>query len=61
MLEDLTGKDRGLWLGFNLPVNTMGWKWGKTLSVHPEITQTEPGYANVKKESNNNMVPIPSV
>ena len=61
ILEDLTGRDRGLWLGFNLPVNTTGWKWGKTLSVHPEITQTEPGYANVKKESNNNMVPIPSV
>ena len=32
-LEDLTGKDRGLWLGFNLPVNTTGWKWGKTLST----------------------------
>ena len=61
VLQDLTGRDRGLWLGFNLPVNTTGWKWGKTLSVHPEITQTEPGYANVKKESNNNMVPIPSV
>ena len=61
VLEDLTGKDRGLWLGFNLPVNTTGWKWGKTLSVHPEITKAEPGYANVGKESNNNMVPIPSV
>ncbi|NDG71770.1 MAG: hypothetical protein EBY32_10810 [Proteobacteria bacterium] len=43
VLEDLTGKDRGLWLGFNLPVNTTGWKWGKTLSVSPVITNEAPG------------------
>ena len=55
-LEDLTGKDRGLWLGFNLPVNTTGWKWGKTLSVSPVITQENPAYAE-----DNNMVPIPAV
>jgi len=61
VLEDLTGKDRGLWLGFNLPVNTTGWKWAKTLSVSPVITNEAPGYANSGKESNNNMVPIPSV
>lgn len=55
-LEDLTGKDRGLWLGFNLPVNTTGWKWGKTLSVSPVIDQENPAYVE-----SNNMVPIPSV
>ena len=60
VLEDLTGKDRGLWLGFNLPVNTTGWKWGKTLSVSPVITNEAPGYGKEGKESNNNMVPIPS-
>ncbi len=60
-LEDLTGQDRGLWLGFNLPVNTLGWKWGKTLSVHPLITKTEPGFGIIDREPNNNMVPIPSV
>jgi len=38
-LEDLTGKDRGLWLGFNVPVNTTGWKWGQTLSTSPIITK----------------------
>jgi hypothetical protein len=55
-LEDLTGKDRGLWVGFNLPVNTTGWKWGKTLSVSPVINQETPAYAE-----ENNMVPIPAV
>ena len=25
-LENVTGTDRGLWLGFNVPVNTTGWK-----------------------------------
>ncbi len=55
-LEDLTGKDRGLWLGFNLPVNTTGWKWGKTLRVSPVISKENPAYAE-----DNNMVPIPAV
>lgn len=55
-LEDLTGKDRGLWLGFNVPVNATGWKWGQTLSSSPVITQGNPAYAE-----GNNMVPIPSV
>ena len=32
-LDNLTGTDRGLWLGFNVPVNTTGWKWGQTLST----------------------------
>ena len=56
VLEDLTGKDRGLWLGFNVPVNTTGWKWGKTLSTSPIITKENPAYAE-----ENNMVPIPAV
>ncbi len=55
-LEDLTGEDRGLWLGFNVPVNTMGWKWGKTLSFSPVINQGSPAYAEEA-----NMVPIPAV
>ena len=55
-LEDLTGKDRGLWLGFNLPLDTVGWKWDKTLSTHPMVSHDEPGYPDF-----NNLVPIPSV
>jgi len=55
-LEDLTGKDRGLWLGFNLPVNTTGWKWGQSLSTSPVISQASPAYAE-----GNNLVPIPAV
>jgi hypothetical protein len=43
-------------VGFNLPVNTTGWKWGKTLSVSPVINQETPAYAE-----ENNMVPIPAV
>jgi len=56
VLQDLTGKDRGLWLGFNLPVNTIGWKWGKNLSTSPVISKENPAYAE-----GNNMVPIPAV
>lgn len=56
VLENLTGKDRGLWLGFNLPVNTIGWKWGKSLSISPVITNDKPAYSE-----SNNMVPIPAV
>ncbi|MEI7851429.1 MAG: hypothetical protein WCH86_06310 [Kiritimatiellales bacterium] len=56
VLEDLTGKDRGLWLGFNVPVNTTGWKWGQTLSTSPVITKENPAYAE-----GNNLVPIPAV
>ena len=55
-LENLTGADRGLWLGFNLPVNTTGWKWGQTLSTSPIITKENPAYAE-----GNNQVPIPAV
>ena len=55
-LEDLTGKDRGLWLGFNLPVNTTGWKWGQSLSTSPVIKKENPAYAE-----GNNLVPIPAV
>jgi hypothetical protein len=55
-LEDLTGKDRGLWLGFNLPVNTMGWKWGQSLSTSPVIKEENPAYAE-----GNHLVPIPAV
>lgn len=55
-LEDLTGKDRGLWLGFNLPVNTTGWKWGKSLSNDQVITNNKPAY-----KEGNNLVPIPAV
>jgi len=56
VLENLTDKDRGLWLGFNLPVNTTGWKWGKSLSVSPIISNDKPAYSE-----SNNLVPIPAV
>lgn len=55
-LQNTIGNDRGLWLGFNLPVNTLGWKWGKTLSVSPTIQKDSPAYGE-----ENNMVPIPAV
>ncbi len=35
-LTDLTGADRGLWLGFNVPLDATGWKWGKSLSYRRE-------------------------
>jgi hypothetical protein len=60
-LEDLSDKDRGLWLGFNIPVNTIGWKWGKTLSNSPVITKAAPAYPVDAKDSYNNMIPIPAV
>lgn len=56
VIESQTGNDRGLWLGFNLPVNTIGWKWGKTLSISPVIEKEKPAYAE-----SNNLVPIPAV
>lgn len=56
-LKDLTGTDRGLWLGFNLPVNTTGWKWGQTLSISPVISNAAPGFSG----SNGFLVPIPAV
>ena len=55
-LENLTSTDRGLWLGFNLPVDTSGWKWGQTLSTSPVIEDDNPAYAE-----GNNLVPIPAV
>ncbi|NDV61003.1 hypothetical protein G0Q06_00915 [Puniceicoccales bacterium CK1056] len=57
-LEDLTGEDRGLWLGFNVPVNTVGWKWGQTLSTSPVITSQDTGY---ESSWDNSLVPIPAV
>jgi len=61
-LEDLTGKDRGLWLGFNLPVNTTGWKWGQTLSTSPVITKENPAYAegNTIATATRNSTQLPS-
>lgn len=56
VLENRTGNDRGLWLGFNLPVNTIGWKWGQSLSNSPEIIADKPAYSE-----RNNLVPIPAV
>ena len=55
-LEDLTGTDRGLWLGFNVPIDTTGMKWGQTLSTSPVVSAANPGYAQT-----NNLVPIPAV
>jgi len=55
-LKDLTGTDRGLWLGFNLPVNTTGFQWGQSLTLHPVISAAAPAYT-----VGNNLVPIPVV
>ena len=57
-LENLSGADRGLWLGFNVPVNTLGWKWGQTLSISPVITSADTGY---ESSNDNSLVPIPAV
>lgn len=58
LLEDLTGTDRGLWLGFNVPVNTLGWKWGHNLTAAEQvITGGAPGYSG----ENRFMIPIPAV
>lgn len=57
-LKDLTGTDRGLWLGFNLPVNTFGWKWGHNLTGATQvISSTAPGYSGYDRL----LVPIPAV
>jgi hypothetical protein len=57
-LKDLTGTDRGLWLGFNLPVNTTGWKWGHNLvGTNPVVNSNAPGYSG----DNRFLVPIPVV
>ena len=46
VLEDLTGTDRGLWLGFNVPVNTLGWNWGHNLTAANQvISGAAPGYS----------------
>lgn len=57
VIKDLTGTDRGLWLGFNLPINTTNWKWGQSLSLSPTISSTAPGYSG----DNRLLVPIPAV
>lgn len=54
-LEDVTRRDRGLWLGFNVPVDTTGWRWGHSLSSSPIVTNESPGYS-----VDNNLVPIPA-
>ena len=57
-LKDLTGTDRGLWLGFNLPVNTIGWTWGHKLNTaNLVVTGIAPGYSGDDRL----LVPIPAV
>lgn len=57
-LKDLTGTDRGLWLGFNLPVNTIGWKWGHKLnSANSIVSSNTPGYTSTDRL----VIPIPTV
>ncbi len=55
-LMDLSGKDRGLWMGFNLPADLVGWEWGKTLSVSSEVKADGSAFGDA-----NNLVPIPTV
>ena len=57
-LKDLTGTDRGLWLGFNLPVNTVGWNWGHKLNTaNPIVSSAAPGYTGDDRL----IIPIPAV
>ncbi len=56
VVENLSSEDRGLWLGFNLPVNTIGWRWGASLSSSQIIANDKPAYTE-----KNNLVPIPAV
>ena len=56
--KDLTGVDRGLWLGFNVPVNTTGWKWGHNLvGSNPVVSSNTPGYSGDDRL----LIPIPAV
>ncbi|MDP6717510.1 MAG: hypothetical protein QGF59_02600 [Pirellulaceae bacterium] len=55
-LTNLTDTDRGLWLGFNVPLDATGWKWGKSLSNSATITASEGAYTK-----DNNLIPIPAV
>ena len=60
VLEDLapTKTNRALWLGFNVPVNTLGWNWGHNLNTaNPVITSGAPGYSGDDRL----MIPIPAV
>ena len=58
VLEDLTGTDRGLWLGFNVPVNTLGWNWGHNLTAANQvISSAAPGYSGDDRL----LIPIPAV
>ncbi len=57
-LKDLTGTDRGLWLGFNLPVNTIGWTWGHHLNTaNLVVTGAASGYSGDDRL----LIPIPAV
>lgn len=57
-LKDLRGTDRGLWLGFNLPLKTIGWKWGHNLvGSNAVVTNAAPGYSGDDRL----LVPIPAV
>ena len=57
-LENLSSEDRGLWLGFNVPVNTTGWKWGHNLvGTNPVVTNAAPGYSGDDRL----LIPIPAV
>jgi hypothetical protein len=57
-LDPTNNPDRGLWLGFNLPVNTVGWNWGHNLTAANQvITSTVPGYSGDDRL----LIPIPAV
>jgi hypothetical protein len=45
-LDPINNPDRGLWLGFNVPVNTTGWNWGHNLTdVSQVISSAAPGFS----------------
>ncbi|MGC9316893.1 MAG: hypothetical protein ACP5KN_02510, partial [Armatimonadota bacterium] len=36
-IEDLTGQDRGVEVGFSLPVGGEGWRWGKSIRAEVPV------------------------
>jgi arylsulfatase len=51
-IQNLSGSDRGIWLGFKVPVNTLNWKWADDLSYTQTISSGD-SYSS-------NIIPIPT-
>jgi len=53
-IEDRTGRDRAVWLGFTVPVDAGGWRWGESLDSGPVIAPGAPAYPDEKA----NLIPV---